>query len=696
MVYNDDPVPSDHRILTSPVYNSVFYSHENVSFSVSGTAPVTYVVEDYYGNEVASGPLPGSALNLGQLPLGFYTVFLPRITPIGPPYNGAGGEMRFCVVRPDTVYKPRVAVGTPGAQVDTYGNGFNMPMRAFCGVGPVRHQIRLTNDHYAADKAGALSDIAYEKSLRNEDSARPHRYFVAFPDFDDTTEQMTNLADAIPALVSAGVTWFEGKNEPGAEINDPGGENSTRLQAFASTVHAAHASAKVLGPCPISVEGDWTIGSGGQARWNYDMLRLNGSSLDVISYHNYSGGAGDLPMLRKTLAGFESLLVNLGLENKPRFNTEFGSAFASSNGVSDHRQQAKNIMMELQVGEQYKTPKENTYYFYDVSHGFWGFPSWWIHAEGVQSPTALVPLFRVWGEELFGKAFTSKLNFGSEEDMVVGSRFAASNGSQVLTLSTSGQDTNINLSVSGATQLTTVDPWGKTTVRTVSGGKVVVPITELPSYVRVPSGVTVNVIPANWGVETFLSQRAVASANTNPEAAKYLADGSVDGRQPDWVGVGFPAWADIMFPVPTRFNRVTILCGNPVNSECTLLDFDIQAKQGGVWNTIATFNEPVKQRIWTSYKAAGACYVESYWSRRNHWSFRLNRAILADGVRIYIRAASYGGVATPEQFQSNPGAGIGTWIGLSNTPRPQIREVRCHLNEYDLGKTNDVPLLIRP
>ena len=695
MVYNDAPEPSDHRIVTTNVYDNVFYSTEDVVLTISGTAAVTWVVEDYWGNEVDSGPLSGTSLNLGPLPLGFYTLFLPRVTPIGPPYNGAGGEARFCVVRPDTVYKPRVALGTERAKSDRTGQGFDMPMRAFCGVGPVRHQIRLTNDHYAADKAAVLLDIPYERSLRNIDADRPLQQFVAFADFDDTTEQLTNLADAIPALVAAGVTWFEGKNEPGAEINNPGGENSDRLQAFASAVHAASASAKVLGPCPISVEGDWMSGSGGQARWNYDMLRLNGSVIDVISYHNYNSGQGSLAQSRQTLEGLESLLTHLGLQNKPRFNTEFGSAFAASNAVADHRQQAKNIMMDLQLSEQYKVPKEHTYYFYDLSHGFWGFPSWWLHAEGARvMPTALVPMFRVWGEELWGKTFSARLNFGDADDMFVGSRFVGGDGASLLTLQSSGESDTVNISVTGATQLTTVDAFGKTTVRQVVDGKIAVPVTEIPSYVRVPSGATANVIPANWGVETFRSQFAVASANTNSVNAKNVVDGVVTGRTPDWIGSGFPAWVDIDFPVPTRFNRVTIFCGNPVNSDCTLLDFDIRVRVGLDWFTIATFTEPLKQRIWTTYKAAGATYIESYWSRRNEWSYRHPEALIGNAIRIYVRAASYGGSGTVEAYNQNPGAGAGLQIGLSDVPRPQIREVRCHLNEYDLGKTNNVPLLI--
>lgn len=649
--------PADHRIASSSVYENFFTDAETVSFTVAGTAAVTYELRNYYGTVIATGAVgsAGSTLSLGVLPLGWYKLYFIRSTPIAPPWFAAGGEVTFAVIRATSVLKARPTASTSPVSSDRLGNGFDLPARGICGVGPARHQIRLDATNYAADKAGALADIAYENTYRNNDTGRPFAQFLAFPNFDATVPaQVTNLTDAVQACVAAGVTWFESVNEP----NSGSGDYTlyyASFNTFCDTVHAAHASAKTMGPCTIAVYGDWSSDGGGSARYAYKVLTNAGASrIDGFSFHNYNSGAGDLPTMRATLDNMVATLTAAGVTGKPRWNTEALSQFASANGVGIEALQAKNSLLELHLLEQYAVPKERTYIFYDRSHGFWGFPSWWLHSESTETmPAALAPLMRVWAEELWGKPYSGRLSFGSADDLFLGSQFTGSDGSSVVVLQSSGQVETIRVTVAGgATSLVTVDAWGNLTTRTVSGGVLSLPVSELPTYVRCPSGVTLTV-SQEWGVEVVRGQLSTATASTGATTAARAIDGVTYNGTPgtstnEWVSTSPVSTWQTNFPRTSRINRVSVLCAQPINDQCTLLDFDIQVLQSGVWNTIATFTEPTGQKMWASYKAAGACFVDSWWSVRNQWSYRPAAPVSCDGVRINARAASYGASPTPE------------------------------------------------
>ena len=67
-------------------------------------------------------------------------------------------------------------------------------------------------------------------------------------------------------------------------------------------------------------------------------------------------------------------------------------------------------MLEMMVFEQYGLTKEHNHLWYDRSHGFWDFPTWWENDDGGFNPAA--PLMRIWSEELFGKHFAKRYDFG--------------------------------------------------------------------------------------------------------------------------------------------------------------------------------------------------------------------------------------------------------------------------------------------
>jgi len=72
-------------------------------------------------------------------------------------------------------------------------------------------------------------------------------------------------------------------------------------------------------------------------------------------------------------------------------------------------------MLEMMVFEQYGIPKEHNHLWYDKSHGFWDFPTWWENDDGSLNPVAV--LMRVLAEELHGKTFAGALDCGTPGTM---------------------------------------------------------------------------------------------------------------------------------------------------------------------------------------------------------------------------------------------------------------------------------------
>lgn len=679
-----------------------FQAGETLTFTIAnyGNAS-TYEVRNFYGTIVSAGSIAGPTLVLPDLGLGWYKLYLTHATVQASPWGTCGGELCFCVVRSDADSPLIDRPGQTAAFTSTGGDiGAHIPARGYFGLGPFRHKIATLAD--TSGVAGAANEIAYEISTRQADTARLQKPLTAFP--NGYNGESANLTTAVQACVAQGGVWFEGRNEPNTAVGAT--TYPTEFKAFADVVHAAHASAKVLGPSMLGVSGDATDGSGGNLLWLNTFLAQSGvtSRLDGISFHNYDSHPGDLVAQRKVFDKFVAVLTSYGLQNLPRWNTEFGSTIACAYGSFTPHWQTKNTMLDLHIHEQYGVPKEQLYLFYDLSHGFWGFPAFFVMRESTYGQTTpLVPLIRVWSEELFGRTFAARLNFGSEDDLWIGSRFTGVSDS-VVALQSSGHVGNVRLTVTGATSVTTVDPWGRTTMRAVTGGTVSVPVDTLPTYIRCPAGVTATPVATDYGVDVVKAGVTTFAASTNNTDAKVAFDGdetadwSKTGAATEWIGGGgsLPATITVTFPKVQRFNRVAVLGPAPHNLTCAITDGAVQARIGGVWTTISTISETPTYKMWTSANEAGGNFVDSYWTRRNQWVFRYDTAYAADAVRVLINATSYGGEGTNDSFQ---GAGAtlngGGDIGQGGPQIPTIREIRVTLNEYDLaGKsTLNAPLV---
>lgn len=709
MTWNEAARPSGHAAVTTDKFRNVFMASETPSFTLTGVsgsyAATTYLVRDYYGTTVASGSLSGGTLTLsGPLPLGWYKLYLVRPSSIGNPWLTAGGEALFVVARTSSALsaRPAASVERAPANGDPRFEGMDYPLRGFIGLGPHRHSIYLDDTWYASSKTAMEVGTPYAEDYWADDAARPLRQIACFPEgtggATPTQTQLDRIAAVVASGMSRGVAWFEGRNEP--SITTTYDNYYPELQAYADAVHGANASAKVMGPCPVAIHQG--PGSDNLAAWVDNLLGLGGGDyLDVISFHNYN--MGDLPSARKSMDNFAAVLTKHGQQSKPRYNTEFASRFAAVYGSWEHRLQTQKLMFELHMHEQYLVPKEQTSYFYDWSHGFWDFPSWLVCSETEQHPNPAVATVRVWSDELFAKTWAARLDFGTvENDHFLGSRFDGADGTAVVVLQSDGRAGQVSLEVSGATTLVWVDPWGNLGAKTVTGGLATFDVDTLPIYVRLPNGVTAVPAVASYGVEVIRAQAySVATANTNTATAARGINGVIgttdtihetNNIYQGVEGTAPPSWFEVDLPASTRIDTVVVHCPHQWQHDSTLLDFTVQTWNGSSWDTQATVSEPAATYQWTSHKSAGACFTDSFHSRRNVWVARF-APVSTTKVRVNATAYTYGGGATVD---TTNGAGIpGGETGQTSPRHISLVQLQAFLAEGANGPERGHPMLIQ-
>jgi hypothetical protein len=186
------------------------------------------------------------------------------------------------------------------------------------------------------------------------------------------------VADIVSTLYPLGVTRFEGpENEPPADDM-----TAHKLRLFQGAVHEGNANAKALGPCAVAIPPGFT--------WTGFFDANGGSYVDEISFHAYNFDTnGDINLARSTLATFQSQLATHGLDSKVLWQTESTQPFNCDYGVY-HPRRARRPLLATLLLEEAGVPRERNNWWYDVSHGFWSFPSFIEYADGSLGPEAVL------------------------------------------------------------------------------------------------------------------------------------------------------------------------------------------------------------------------------------------------------------------------------------------------------------------
>jgi hypothetical protein len=458
--------------------------------------------------------------------------------------------------------------------------------------------------------------------------------------------------DVVSTLYPLGVTYYEGPmNEPGLHS-----ETTHQMRLFQGNVHNGNANAKAIGPCPVSLattfaRNDWaSMLDDGLKDW-----------ADELSFHNYNAFLnGNLNMGRYALEQLIAVNQAHGAGSKQMWQTESNSSFCNQNGIYHPRMSRVSINQTLAY-EQFGIPRERNNFWYDVAHGF-DVATWLENSDGSLNPYAL--LHRVLAEETWGKPFDHALDFGPVGNgMYLGSVYEGTSGKCVVLQAASYMTgASIVLSISGASgPFTVVDGLGRERVMPLSKGRLTLPMTDIPTYVRLPATASASVYKINgWSP-------LGNSASVSPEATTKTMDGDSypviadNGWMTDYVNnvgiapteaqggwMNVPSTIEFAWDAPRNIDRVVIWCTPPFKWAGALTQFTVDTYDGADWTTRRTIDKG--ELPWIEFGSdtqnAGA-FVETFWDEQWIFDVELPAPVTCEAVRVNVTGASYGGEPLP-------------------------------------------------
>lgn len=661
--------PKDMVKLDSGRRNPLFYVGEPIAFKLDGPSAERFEVRDFWGDVVDKGAA-NRTLSLKQQPPGWYKLYIFG-KPVGANkeqgagraeaaqyrawYGDAVGGTTFVVFRDDPHF-PKLP--PPGKYPDP--NTGDEVMRGVSGMGPQRHSADASKPDESIKNLER--EIATDRALYLPfDPVRKRVLFIAFP---NGTKGHLDGVKKIVEHFQHDVAYFEPRNEPnygsiGADFV------KNEMRDFYRTVKSVNPALKVLGPGIVSLGPN----ANGLV-FIEDFLKAGGAQyIDAFSFHIYNGVNGDLFLARRTLDGLTDLLKKYHANSKELWQTEQGY-FACVYGSYQPHLQARWTMLEMMVFEQFGLPKEHNHLWYDVSHGFWDVPTWWENDDRSFNPA--LPLMRVWSEELFGTKFVKAYDLGPVGNkLYLGSLFAGDKKEVAAFMSAGSTDGKIQLRVGGGlvhfTKLHMVSAFGVETDLTVADGLATLPVPELPVYVELAAGQSLEVVPQDFGpnLARLPGVKATASGSgVHPVDKKIPNDISklTNGEFENWYYTqkpiaqpwmddthGFPAWVQLSFPQPTEIGRVIIYAPAPWQWQGTLVDYELQYDAAGKWITIEHVVEPLK--TFKVLTAATRTKVDSFFSDRHIFQHQF-KPITTTKIRLLVHNTTFGGGATEEAAKS--------------------------------------------
>ena len=635
-------LPPDHSQPQSEKRNNVFYVGEPVVFKLE-KASVKYEVRDFWGTLVDKGAAsPATTINV-KTP-GWYKLYVYG-NETRKEWGDVVGGTTFVIFRQNPNFPP-----LPGKDFNegAYYPSMDETMRGVTGMGPQRHAVK---DASKADEAIKQLEaaIATDKKLYIPfDPLRKRALMIAFP---NGTKDLAGVKKIVEHFKDD-VQYWEPRNEPNF------GSNGTdfaekEMKPFFETVKGVDPKLKVMGPGTVSV-GPQLL------PWLDQFFKAGGGKyIDVFSFHCYNNVNGDVWLARKSLDQLNALLSKYNADKLEKWQTEQGYFCAVYGDYQPHLQ-GRWEMVQMMVYEQYGIPKEHNHLWYDKSHGFWDVPTWWESDDGSLNPAA--PLMRVWSEELFGANFAKAYDFGPiGNKLYVASLFSGPGKSVAAFMSAGSTDGQVELSVSGGgDKLHVVSAFGVEQDIPVKDGHATLAVPEIPVYVELAQGQTIEVSPMDWGSNLAMAPGVIAKASGTGE---HPADKSIkndiakihNGVLENWYYTQqkesqpwmdntkeFPAWVELDLPKPTPVERVVIYACPPWQWQGTLQDYELQYDDNGKWVTLEHVQEPL--RTFAVFTPPNRTTVDSFFSDR--WIFQHHfKPVTTQKIRIFVYNTTFGGGA---------------------------------------------------
>jgi hypothetical protein len=235
-------------------------------------------------------------------------------------------------------------------------------------------------------------------------------------------------------------------------------------------------------------------------------------------------------------------------------------------------------------------------------------------------------------------------------------------------MSAGSPDGKIQLRIGGGGEkqsgtLHVVSAFGVETQLPFSGGRATLHVPELPVYVELADGQTLDVAPQDFGPN--LARMAGVKANASgtgvhPVDPKIPNDISklINGEFENWYYTQkppaqpwmddtkqFPAWVKLEFPQPTEISRVIVYAPAPWQWQGTLVDYELQYDDRGSWVTIEHVAEPLKTfKVLTPVTRTK---VDSFFSDRHIFQHAF-KTVTTTKIRLLVHNTTFGGGATEE------------------------------------------------
>jgi hypothetical protein len=639
----------------------VFYVGEPVAFSFKGEAATRFEVRDYTGELVDRGDVAGRSLVVKAHAPGWYKLYLYGAS-TKEPWGDAVGGTTFVIFRKDPHFPdlpPPGATGGPDGSMDEV-------MRAVAGMGPQRHKADADKPDETIKRLEA--ELALDQKLYLPfDPDRKRSLLIAFPNGTKNLEGVKKIVERFKDVVKC----WEPRNEPNG-----GGSGADfvakEMKPFYDAVKSVDPTLKVLGPGTVSVNPHLQP-------WLEDFFKAGGVKyIDAFSFHAYNCVNGDPALARTALDALQALLKKHDADKLEKWQTEQGF-FACVYGAYQPRLQGRWTMVEMMVFEQYGIPKEHNHLWYDRSHGFWDFPTWWENDDGGLNPAA--PLIRVWSEELYGTRFVNAYDLGAVGNrLYLGSLFEGG-GKRVAAFQSAGEpEGRVELEVKGGDRLHLVSAFGVESDLPVKEGRAALTVPELPVYVELAKDQTISVVPQDYGPDLALAPGVTAVADGSPDYPTEKPDTPkekrinndvgkiINGKFENWYWAQrkddqpwmsnvkeFPASIEIRLPKPIELARVIVHAAPPWQLQGSLLKYEVQYDDAGQWATVDKVEEPTKTfKVWTPVTRTS---VDSFYSDR--WIFQHHfKPVTTAKVRLLVQDVTWGGGATKDVGEAGGQTGL--------------------------------------
>lgn len=624
----------------------------DVEGAASTTCPATsYDVINDSGVVVASGAVTASQTKIvvpdsalvqrdGRGPYGGYKLRLYGAS-VGN-YGTAKGNTTFTrvVSSNDFADKP-----LPFTAPDLGATGeWDVELRAFFGLGATR---------FAMDVGTPATPATYMQTnyVDRAHLSRP-RYNIGHFRQDNT-----GGAAAITAYVAANKAVFqawEPRNEP--EATNP--VTFAEEQAyFYDAIKAGDPDAIVLGPNPVTYNDYLTV----QYTWIQEFLAAGGAEhLDGLSVHGYNCTNGDIAMSKRLLARIKAIADSYDLplwQTEQSFQNQLGNLYDPGHAL-------RWTAVQLMVQECYGIPLERNVLWYDYEHGFAGYTTFWMDKTSAYSVPVLV---RTMVDEIGDRTFASEYDLGDWADVYVCPKWTGTDGSATVgVLAQSKGMPDVRFYLTGATSVTAVDAFGNDyTLTRDSDNVVAVETSDLPTWLRVPTGVGLTLVATDWDAGTNLA--TTATVTTDASATTYNRQALVSQtleNQYEFSSAGaaeatgypyqnnsatFPQTVTVTLPEAVTVARL-VLVASPIWQTLlsTPTDFDIDVYNGTTWTTVHTETPDTSTTsAFVSDVLSSKTTFDSWYNPRTVWDVTFD-AQSVTAVRVVIRDTSWGGHETED------------------------------------------------